>query len=253
MGWQAERRRKLALQAEPAESQLFRGIAFYLNGRSGDLSALRLSKLIQRYGGVTTPGPSASTSYVIGTALAGGKMQRYLASKSWRASAAATMLRPEWIHACIAAGMLVPITEYLVVVDRTMHQIDRYTRPASDGTTKESPAPLPTVAPAATATSLPAAAPPSAAANASRIRRSDSAAISDSAVACPRGVQMRQKLAKYRESAQEQAARRLQRFDDDAEFQARVLTKHADRQSFAASLVRQDFNAFLSLGCHHHS
>ena len=60
----------------------------------------------------------------------------------------------------------------------------------------------------------------------------------------PVAAKYRERVAKYRESAQEQAARRLQRFDDDAEFQARVLTKHADRQSFAASLVRQDFNAF---------
>ena len=49
--WMAQRQRKLDKQAEEATSTLFRGLTFCFNGRSGEMGVLRLSKLVQRYGG----------------------------------------------------------------------------------------------------------------------------------------------------------------------------------------------------------
>ena len=258
MGWQAERRRKLSEQAEPAESQLFRGISFYLNGQTGEVSALRLTKLIQRFGGATTPFPSASTSYMIGTALASGKMQRYLISKSWRSSAQPAMLRPEWIHDCIAAGALVETTKYLVVKDTTMRQIDSYAQIPAVGASLVTEAP--TIAGAAavsgatstTAVDLLAAmdpAPPMIVAaprpqvDPSRRTAPDSrvaavVAAADGA-AHSRGAYLQNKLETYRAKVQLQVSRRLDRFDNDDDFRLRVLTQHADRQSYFGSVVRR--------------
>ena len=253
MGWQAERRQRLAEQAEPAESQLFRGISFYLNGQTGEVSALRLTKLIQRFGGATTPFPSASTSYMIGTALASGKLQRYLSSKSWRSTAAATMLRPEWIHDCIAAGALVPVTKYLVVKDTTMRQIDSYVR------APPVPAVVPSVAETAATVGLAPAgsAPPSTEAAAAlpldRLCQAthDSRVHSATATAPSAGARLQVKLETYRIRVQLKVARRLERFDNDDNFRLRVLAQHVNRQSYSESVVRStllDRHRHLSRG-----
>lgn len=240
MGWQAERRQRLADQAEPAESQLFRGLSFYLNGLTGEVSALRLTKLIQRFGGATTPFPSASTSFMIGTALASGKMQRYLSSKRWRSSAAATMLRPDWIHDCIAAGALVPVAKYLVVKDTTIRQIDSYVRapPVAEV--------VPSVDETAATVDLTAAgsAPPLTEAGATppsdRICRAthDSRDVSATAAGPSGGSRLQVKLQTYRIRVQAQVARRLERFDNDDNFRLRVLAQHANRHSYSESVVR---------------
>ena len=74
------------------------------------------------YGGRTTPGVRGATSFMIGTDLAAGKRQRYLARKRKRAAGGA-MVHPDWIHACIARNTLVPVHDYLVVTDESARTI----------------------------------------------------------------------------------------------------------------------------------
>ena len=235
-----------------AESQLFRGISFYLNGQTGEVSALRLTKLIQRFGGATTPFPSSSTSYMIGTALASGKMQRYLASKSWRSSAQPAMLRPEWIHDCIAAGALVPATKYLVVKDTTMRQIDSYVQIPAVGTSLVTEVAGASVVSAAASTAAvdplavmdpaPPAAPRLQADQSHRTppESREAAVVAAADDAAPsRAAHLHNKLEIYRAKVQLQVSRRLERFDNDDDFRFRVLTQHADRQSYSGSVVRR--------------
>ena len=233
--WMAERQRKLSLQAEEATSTLFRGLTFYFNGRSGEMGVLRLSKLVQRYGGRTTPGQSASTSYIIGTGLSGTKTHRYLKHKSWKAARSAAMLRPEWLHACIAAGTLVPVTAYLVVHNETQNLIDTFVE--RDGSAAAGAAAGVAAGAVVAAEPLPAAPTPATTPIVLADRRTSPrlAPRASSKAAARPSRRVERKLAAFRDGAKRHVAAALERFDRDAAYQAKVFAQHADRASFAAA------------------
>lgn len=101
---------RLTDQAPTAVSQIFAGLSFYFNGRSGDKQTMHLKGAVSKHGGRTTPFMSMKgVTHVIAENLSASKTDK--AMKSFKMK----VVHPDWLLRCMAEGKLLPDAPFRVV------------------------------------------------------------------------------------------------------------------------------------------
>ncbi|CAM9743267.1 unnamed protein product [Pylaiella littoralis] len=107
--WQF-RTSKLSEQAPREVSQLFHGLSFYFNGRTGDKQTMHLKGAVSKYGGRTTPFMSMrGVTHVIAENLSAVKTHKAMKSLKMK------VVHPDWLSRCIEEGKLLPDAPFRVV------------------------------------------------------------------------------------------------------------------------------------------
>ncbi|CAM9735198.1 unnamed protein product, partial [Ectocarpus sp. 4 AP-2014] len=107
--WQF-RTSKLLEQAPAGVSEIFAGLSFYFNGRSGDKQTMHLKGVVSKHGGRTTPFMSMKgVTHVIAENLSAVKTNKAMKSLKMK------VVHPDWVNRCIAEGKLLPDAPFRVV------------------------------------------------------------------------------------------------------------------------------------------
>ncbi|CAM9527930.1 unnamed protein product [Ectocarpus fasciculatus] len=107
--WQF-RTSKLLEQAPAGVSEIFAGLSFYFNGRSGDKQTMHLKGAVSKHGGRTTPFMSMKgVTHVIAENLSAVKTDKAMKSLKMK------VVHPDWLNRCIAEGKLLPDAPFRVV------------------------------------------------------------------------------------------------------------------------------------------
>ncbi|GIQ81373.1 hypothetical protein KIPB_002321 [Kipferlia bialata] len=131
------RTKKFDKQGVTEKTTLFRGLSFYINGRTlGVTNYEALGKIIQSNGGLVTPNLSSRVTHVIASNLCRSKMSKHLAKMGAEQRRHISVVKPEWVLDSVQQQRRLSEFKYRAVSDKskgTRTGIDSFLSRGSSG------------------------------------------------------------------------------------------------------------------------